>query len=390
MNRRACLAHIASAALCSLSPVSSLLAAEPSAVVQELEPFIEKHRLAGAVALVGDQDKILSLEAVGLADIQSSRPMQVDGLFWVASLTKPMTSTAVMTLVDEGRILLEDPIEKYLPEFKGQMVIAARDQEHVLLKPPSRSITIRDLLRHTSGMLYKTPIQTPTLDQFPLDIRVKSSAMLPLQFDPGSKYLYSSAGINTAGRIIEIVTGQKYEDFMAHRLFEPLEMKDSTFWPTAEQLKRLPTSYEPSPDGQSLQPITIWQTKYPLDDHTRQPIPGSGLFTTATDLSHFCQMMLNNGTWNGRRIVSEKSVREMTRVQTSPGMPSYGLAWEIYKKPAGAFGHGGSYHTFFRIYPEQRRVAVLLMQHFNWKHGEGEKIYSAFRSVVEAEFSGRP
>jgi CubicO group peptidase (beta-lactamase class C family) len=157
--------------------------------------------------LVESKDKLLSLEAVGWMDIAQRKPMRTDALFWIASQSKPLTAATLMMLVDEGRVNLDDPVEKYLPEFKGQMLSMERDAEHVLVGKPAHPITVREILSHTSGLPFSSPLEQPTLDGLPLRDAVRSYAMLPLQFPPGTKYQYSNAGINTAGRIIEVVSG---------------------------------------------------------------------------------------------------------------------------------------------------------------------------------------
>ena len=207
--------------------------------VDTLQPFVDKHELAGAVALVADKDGVLAVDAVGFADIAAGRKLNTDAMFWIASQTKGMTAAAVMMLVDEGKVQLDDPVEKHLHEFCGQMVVAERDGEHVLLKKPGHPVTIREVLSHTSGLPFKSAIEEPTLDGLPLDKAVRSYAMTTLQTEPGTHYQYSNAGINTAARIIEVVSGKKYEDFMQERFFDPLGMKDTTFWPSEEQLARL-------------------------------------------------------------------------------------------------------------------------------------------------------
>ena len=213
-------------------------AGDASPIVRALEPFVENHSLAGAVTLVATKDKVLSVEAVGYADVEARRPMKPDALFWIASMSKPLTATAFMMLVDETKVNLDDPVEKYLPEFKGQMVAVEQNEDHVLLKKPARPITVRDVLSHTSGLPFASRVE-PKIDQHPLREAVISYALTPLQSQPGTKYAYSNAGINTAGRIIEVVSGMPYQVFMDQRLFKPLGMKDTTLWPNAAQLKRL-------------------------------------------------------------------------------------------------------------------------------------------------------
>ena len=133
-----------------------------------LQTFVEKHELAGAVALVADKDKVLAVETVGFSDIAGGKKMAADSVFWIASQSKPMTATAVMTLVDGGKILLDAPVEKYLPEFRGQMVVAEKDGEHALRRKPTHPITVREVLNHMSGMPFKSAIEVPTLDGLPL------------------------------------------------------------------------------------------------------------------------------------------------------------------------------------------------------------------------------
>ena len=243
-------------------------------IVAALQPYVDKQELAGAVTLVATKDKVLSVDTVGYMDVAAKTPMRADGVFWIASMTKPITGVAVMMLVDEGKISLDDPVEKYLPEFKGQMVIAEKDANHVLLKKPGHPITVRNVLSHTSGLDFKTPLEDPTLDMQPLRDRVRAYAMSPLLFEPDSNYKYSNAGINTAARILEVVSGMPYETFLDKRLFEPLGMKDTTFWPADGQLTRLVKAYKPDAKKTGLEETTVTQLRYPLDDRSkRYPMP---------------------------------------------------------------------------------------------------------------------
>ena len=229
-----------------------------------LLPLVDAHSLAGAVTLVADKDKVLDLDAVGFADVEAKVPMRGDSLFWIASQSKPITATALMMLVDEGKVKLDDPVSKYLPEFGDTWVAAERDDDHVLLKRPRHAITVRETLSHTSGLPFASRVEHPTLDGRPLREAVVSYAMTPLQTEPGAKYQYSNAGINTAGRIIEVVSGMPFEDFLDTRLFGPLGMKDTTFWPNSEQLARLARPYKPNASKDGLEATTISQLTYPL------------------------------------------------------------------------------------------------------------------------------
>jgi CubicO group peptidase (beta-lactamase class C family) len=363
------------------SRCSTTSAQEAKEITAALAPSVKEHVLAGAVVLVADRTRVLCTEAVGFADVAGRMPMRADALFWIASQSKPITAVALMTLVDEGKVRLDDPIEKYLPEFGGLWLAAERDQEHVLLRRPSRKVTVRDILSHTSGIPFRSAIEEPTLDGLRLRDVVRSYAMTPLDFEPGQRYQYSNAGINTAGRIIEVVTKMPYEDYLQQRLFDPLGMSDTTFWPSKEQLARLAKSYKPGPGRKGLEETTIGQLTYPLDSRNRQPMPAGGLFSTAADIAKFCRMMLGGGVLEGRRILSEAAVKEMTRKQTAPTIKEgYGLGWSVNDS---TFGHGGAFSTNMRVDRERGLVLVFLVQHAGFP-GDGGKSKDAFtRAALE-------
>lgn len=363
-------------------PIS--LRAEPPMLAPRLEPFVDRHELAGAVALVADREKILYVQAVGHADIASDREMMPNTMFWIASQSKPMTAAAVLMLVDEGKIALDDPVEKHLPEFRGQMVIAEKRQDQLLLRKPSHSITIREVLNHTSGLPFKSMVEEPTLDGLPLAAATRSYAMMPLQTEPGTHYQYSNAGINTAARIIEVKTGMKYEDFMQQRLFDPLGMKDTTFWPNEEQLSRLAKSYRPDASKTNLVESPISQLIYPLSDRARRfPMPAGGLFSTARDTATFCQMLLNNGEWNDRRYLSDAAVKELTKRQTPETVKeSYGLGFAV---GPGSFGHGGAHATNMEVHPGKNLVLVWMVQHAGFP-GDGAKAQGVFKDWALRKF----
>ena len=350
----------------------------PADITAALQPFVDHHIMAGAVTLVATKDKVLSLNAVGWADVAANKPMAPDTLFWIASQSKPMTSTALMMLVDEGKVKLDDPVEKYLPEFKGQMYTAEKDADHILLKKPGHPILVRNILSHTSGLPPTSPVENPTLDMLPLAAAVKSYAMSALKFDPDTNWDYSNAGINTAGRIIEVVSGMPYQQFMEDRLFKPLGMKDTTFFPTEEQVQRLAKSYRA--DGTGLAETTIIQLFYPLTDRRRQPMPAGGLFSTASDVARFCQMILSGGTYEGKRYVSESAVNQMTKKETGEALKqSYGFGWGV----GGGFGHGGAYKTDMHVNPQLGLITVFMVQQAgDWPSKEGDRILSAFTAAA--------
>ena len=346
---------------------------------QAVEPFVQKGALAGAVMLVADKEKTLAVETAGYSDVAAKTPIAANGLFWIASMSKPVTGTALMVLVDEGKIQLDDPIEKYLPEFKGMWLVAEQDNDHQHLRRPSRAITIRDTLRHTSGMPFASVMEKPTLDGLPLSVAVRSYAMTPLVYDPGTKYQYSNAGINTAARIIEVVEKQSFEDFLQLRFFNPLGMKDTTFWPNDEQVTRVVKAYSPAEDKQGLKEIKISQLTYPLNNHSRGPMPAGGLFSTAADMGIFCQMILNNGEFRGKRYLSEKAVQEMSTRQTSePIKESYGLGWAVGD---GWLGHGGALATNMTVNYKHGLATVWLIQHAGFPQ-DGDKAHGAFMQAA--------
>ncbi len=368
------------------------LAQSSKGIAASLQPFVDSHTLAGAVTLVASKDKILSLETVGYTDIAAKRAMRADNLFWIASMSKPITAAALMMLVDEGKVNVEDPVEKYLPEFQGQMLVVEQDQDHVLLKKPAQPIRVKNILSHTSGLPFMSRVEHK-IDQFPLGEAVLSYALTPLKFEPGTKYDYSNAGINTAGRIIEVTSGVRYEDFLDSRLFRPLGMKDTTFWPSDEQVQRLAKSYRPNADNTGLEETLIGQCSYPLTNRRRGPSPAGGLFSTATDVSLFCRMILNGGTYQGKRYLSPAAVQQMTSTQTDHA--NYGFGWSTTRKAHGEpeaanlspCGHGGAYSTNMWIDPQHQLVTVFMVQHAGYPGKDGGKIQPAFMKAAKEMFA---
>ena len=355
-------------------------AAPAPAIAAKLQPFVDSHSLAGAVTLVATKDKILSLEAVGFADIGEKKPMKTDSIFWIASQSKPITAAALMMLVDEGKVNVDDPVEKYLPEFKDQQVLDGPDKDHKTLHAPKHPILVRNVLSHTSGLPFASPMEKPTLDLEPLSERVKSYAKLALNTEPDTKYAYSNAGINTAGRIIEVVSGMAYEEFLQKRLFDPLGMKDTTFWPNEEQIARIAKSYKPNKEKNNLEEIKIGQLLYPLNDKKRQPMPAGGLFSTATDIARFCQMVLNGGEMGGKRYLSEAAIKQMTSKQTGELKDGYGFGWST---GGGGFGHGGAESTNMNIDPKSGLILIWMVQHAGYA-GDGGKSQGVFNEAARA------
>jgi len=263
------------------------------------------------------------------------------------------------------------------------MFISEHDADHMLLKKPKHPMTIRNLLTHTGGLPPKSPIEAPTIDLYPLETRVWSYAMEPLNFEPDSKYEYCNAGINTAGRIVEVVSGMPYAEFLEKRIFKPLGMNETTFWPSAEQLLRLAKSYAFDASKNGLEETTILALKYPLDDHSRQPVPAGGLFSTATDLSIFYRMIMNGGMFQGTRVLSENSVHQMTVKETGDLSTAYGFAFTL---AGNRIGHNGAYNTHSSIDVEHQLITILLLQHANWSK-DGKKILPSFQKAAADAFA---
>lgn len=378
-----------------LVPIVLLIASAPAAAVrgQEprlapvLQPFVDAHCLAGAVVVVATKDRVVAAESVGFADIAAGRPMTADAIFWIASMSKPITAAALMMLVDEGKVSLDDPVERHLPEFRGQMVAVHEDETTRLLRRPRHPITVRNVLAHTSGLPFASSIEQPTLDGRSLEVATVSYALTPLLFEPDTKYLYSNAGINTAGRIVEVVSGMPFERFVEERLFQPLGMIDTTFWPGEDQVRRLAKSYRPKPDATepSLEETPIRQLRYPLTDRDkRHPMPAGGYFSTASDVARFCRMLLRGGELDGHRVLSEESVRQMTSRQTSADIKeAYGLGFTI---SGASFGHGGAHATNMTIDPVSGLATVWMVQHAGFP-GNGGAAQGQFQQAAAAAFA---
>lgn len=369
----------------------------------KLQPFVDHHTLAGAVVLVAAKDRVLDVEAVGYADIAAGKRMKTDDLFWIASQSKGMTAAALMMLVDEGKVNVDDPVEKYLPEFKSLTQVQEKVNGKTVLRPVSHPITVKNVLTHTSGLPFSSAKEKPTLDALPLAEAVKSYTEAPLVFQPDTKYQYANAGINTAGRIVEVVSGMPYEKFMQERLFRPLGMKDTTFWPTEEQVARLAKSYKPNKEKNGLEETTITQLRYPLTDHAhRYPMPAGGLFSTAADVAAFCQMLLNGGEAHGQRILSPGAVQQMTSTQdddlqsNGKGENGYGFGISASRKihpgapvqpgSGGTFGHGGAYSTNMEVDPAHGLIFVYMVQHAGYPNTDSREIQPAFHKVAIEQF----
>jgi CubicO group peptidase (beta-lactamase class C family) len=374
--------------------------AERSARIRErMQQFVDRKEIAGAVTLVGSAERILSLEAVGKRNLEDDLPMRPDTLFRIASMTKPITAIGIMMLVDRGKLSVDDPVEKHLPEFRGQMLVAASSPagDAVTLRKPPRPITLRDLLTHTSGLPGMPPAGLADLysrRNHTLAEAVMAYSQRPLTFEPGSRWAYCNVGIDTLGRVIEVASGQSYESFLKDNLFDPLGMVDTTFYPSPEQRRRAAVIYDRKDD--TLTPAAAPLIGAPAG--AKYPIPAGGLYATAPDLARLYRMMLDRGVGagDGRRYLSESSVETMTRTQTgdlktgfTDGM-SFGFGWGVVRQPQGvtehlspdSYGHGGAFGTQAWIDPHKGRFVVLLIQRAGLKNSDASEMRHALQALA--------
>jgi CubicO group peptidase (beta-lactamase class C family) len=369
-------------------------------IPQRMQHFVDEKTVAGAVTLVSHGNNVIEFEAAGMADIEANRPMRKDTIFQIMSMTKPVTAIGIMMLAEEGKLALRDPVEQYLPEFRNQRVAVNVGPDSARLALPDHSITIRDLMTHTAGIQDPAPAAIrdyPQLMNVPLAEVVRQLAKQPLLFQPGTQWSYSSPGIEILGRIIEVCSGQKYEDFIAERVLKPLGMKDTFFYPPADKVSRIAMVYVRKEGKLVRAGGTILggdPAKY------RQgsvfPAPGWGLYSTAEDLSRLYRMMLNNGMAEGRRYLSPFSVHLMTEAHTTGIHPvgwmrgaDYGLAWEVVTDPLGelaghnkgTYGHGGAFGTQGWIDPTNGLISILMIQRAD---GGTESMRNVFLNMAES------
>jgi CubicO group peptidase (beta-lactamase class C family) len=371
-----------------------------SQIPQRMKSFVDARTVAGVVTLVSHGDDVVGFDADGMADIEAGRPMQRDTIFQIMSMTKPVTAIGIMMLAEEGKLALRDPVEQYLPEFRNVKVRMTVGPDADRLSVPIHKITIRDLLTHTAGVQDPAPASIENYQQLmnvPLEQVVKELAKQPLLFQPGTQWSYSSPGIEILGRIIEVCSQQKYEDFIAERILRPLGMKDSFFYPPADKINRIAMVYAQQ-DGRLVRaPASILggdPAKYRKG--AVFPAPGWGLYSTAEDLLHLYRMMLHRGVYEGRRYLSPFSVHVMTEPQTTGIQPvgwmggsDYGLAWEIVTDPlgelaghtVGSYGHGGAFGTQGWIDPQNELISIMLIQRSD---GGTDSMRNVFLTMAEA------
>ncbi|MHA3774320.1 serine hydrolase domain-containing protein [Verrucomicrobiota bacterium sgz303538] len=390
------LCSIVTAALCIVR--STTLAGEPTlhGVGTAMQEKVAANEIAGAVTMVVTKNKILHLESTGMADVATKRQMTPDTLFWIASMTKPITGTAVLMLQDEGKLNVADPVAKYLPEFAS-------------LNTPSgkpANLTIMQLLTHTSGLGEAggpAAKEAKTLaDLVPLWLAA------PMQYEPGTKWKYTQSGINAAARIVEVVSGLSFDAFLQQRLFDPLGMKDTSFYPNDAQQSRLVTAYAKNKNTGRLEPVA------PRSDFGRRDRPpqgNGGLFSTARDYARFCQMLLAGGTLEGHRYLSTDAIKFLSTPQTGD-LPTgffqndiygqrganygWGIGTCILRTPhegvaamlsPGSFGHGGAWGTQAWIDPVKGIGYVLMVQRADFPNSDASDVRQAFQQAAAAALS---
>lgn len=356
-----------------------------------VQQSIDNKQIAGAVTLVLRHGQVAYSKSQGMLDREAGKPMLQDALFRICSMTKPITSTAVMMLYEEGRFQLDDPISKYLPEFKNPKVLVKPASGKPYSIPATREITIRDLLRHTSGLTYNWNEDLGKMYNdahvasglIPYDgtiaDNVRSLAAQPLLFNPGERWEYS-LGVDVLGRLVEVVSGKPLDEFFRTRIFEPLGMKDTYFYPPENKLNRLATAYSYE-EGKGLtrfpetplnEGLLTYSADYPYHGPKKLFSGGAGLVSTAQDYARFCQMMLDNGKANGKRLLSRKSVELMTHDQLGKIGPDqgFGLGFGVdgVKGPLselgspGAYNWGGFFYTSFEIDPKEQMIVIFMAQ----------------------------
>jgi CubicO group peptidase (beta-lactamase class C family) len=385
----------------SLLLVSAVRAESPKlpGVGAALQEQVDRHEIAGAVTMVVSKDRVLHLETTGLADVAAHKPMQADTVFWIASMTKPITATAVLMLQDEGKLDVHDPVAKYLPEFAN-------------LKTPSgqpANLTLIQILTHTSGLGEAggpAAREAKTLaDLVPLWLAA------PMQFEPGSRWSYCQSGINAAGRVVEVVSGMSFDAFLKKRLFQPLGMKSTTFYPGASERARQVTAYAKNATTGSLEAVPPRPEFGPRD---RPPQGNGGLYSTAEDYGRFCQMLLGGGRFQGVRYLSEASMKQLSTPQTPETLPTgffqndtygrrglnYGWALGtcVLKAPhdgvpamlsPGTFGHGGAWGTQAWVDPVRGVAYVLMVQRSNFPNSDASEVRRVFQQAATKALAPR-
>jgi CubicO group peptidase (beta-lactamase class C family) len=354
-----------------------------------MQRYVDAKQLAGVQTLIYRRGAIVHQECVGMADIAAHKPMTADAIFRIYSMTKPITSVAVLMLLEEGRLRLDDPLSRYVPAFKAMKVLDATPGSGVTLVPAAREITLHDLLTHTAGLSYG--FDDNLLDRMygeqmwakvaadptaPLSVLVEQIAALPLAYHPGTQYRYSIA-TDVLGYVIEVVSGMRFDDFLRERIFTPLGMPDTDFYVPYVNLNRLAACYQPNAETG----LEAFEPGGPLNYRVIPGAPsgGGGLVSTMADYLRFGRMLLNKGELDGVRLLGRKTVEWMTVNHLPPGVHrdndpvrrlGFGLGVGVWLDPgramepvsAGAYGWGGAANTEFWADPQEELIGILMTQ----------------------------
>lgn len=354
-------------------------------ITEQMQKYVDEKKIAGVVTLVARNGQIVNFDAVGMQDIRKELPMTRNTLFRIASMTKPFAAASIMMLNEEGKLKLDDPVEKYLPEFRNMWLVSEMTDDKAFLTRPARNITIRDVLTHTSGL---SSLPEDSLVSSIKEYILKISGH-PLLFQPGSKWRYSGSGITVAARIVEVLSGKPYEEFLSERIFGPLGMENTVFYSANKSWDMVASMYRPSEDSSLVIGLDPgWLLGFPR--------PEGGLLSTAHDMYIWMQTILNRGVYRGTRILTEDSVLEMTKVNTgdletgfTEGM-GFGLGFGVVRHPSGVtgmlsegtFGHGGAFGTQYWADPVKNIIYILMVQHQGFMNSDASDIRYALQKIV--------
>jgi CubicO group peptidase (beta-lactamase class C family) len=343
--------------------------------------MVDDGKIAGAITMVARQGKIIHFEAYGQRDIAGKKPMEKDTIMRFYSMTKPITSVAAMILFDEGKFQLDDSLAKHLPEFAGVKVFNKNSDGQESHVAPERELTVRDLMRHTSGLTYgifgntdvdKMYRRQNVLGSTNLDEMAKKLGVIPLQYQPGTRWHYS-VSTDVLGCLVQRLSGQKLDVFFAERIFKPLDMKDTGFYVPKEKADRFSSCYGHKLTGGLRVSDDMGSSKF-LEPKSLLS-GGGGLVSTARDYMRFCQMLLNKGQLHGVRLLKAETVQMMTKNQLPPNVKwgavnGFGLGFsvQIVNNPSGEshldeYSWGGAASTHFWISPNDDLAVVALSQY---------------------------
>lgn len=374
--------------LATASPEEVGLSSQRLERIKEImQAHVDENKVAGVVTMVARRGKVAHLECFGLMDIETKKPMQGDTIFRIYSMSKPVTSVAVMMLYEEGHFQLGDAVSKFIPEFKDVKVFVKKTEAGIELTEPKREITIRDLLMHTSGLAYGLNKATPVDEMYQeaeifsweqtLEEMIEKLVELPLANQPGSKWKYSIS-IDVLGRLVEVISGKRFDVFLEERIFEPLDMKDTGFYVPEEKMGRFAELYKKAESGE-FEPVDPekWGG---FTESTRFFSGGGGLVSTVSDYMCFCQMLLNGGELDGVRLLGRKSVELMTTNNLPDELLPYGggdlkgygfgLGFAVITDAAqtgilgteGQYSWNGAASTGFWVDPEEELIGIFMTQ----------------------------